>query len=213
MAYCDKCGAYIPDGETACFSCGYDKAKEQQAAAAAAEAEKIKKENKVRTFGGSASMGGTYYQFSNEELREQLEEQRRKQKENSDKWAAAEAERRRSQRQSAGERKPSSAASQVFDHIEDTVREYEKKATGNPGAFSVLSYLGPLWLIPKLFGAKDEFSRYHSRQGLRLLIFGTIACAITNVLGFALTAYLAVKGIKNVLNGEMKPLPIIGGQQ
>ncbi len=24
MAYCNKCGAYIPDGLTACLACGYD---------------------------------------------------------------------------------------------------------------------------------------------------------------------------------------------
>ena len=34
MAYCKKCGAYIPDGLSACLACGYDDA----AANAAAEA-------------------------------------------------------------------------------------------------------------------------------------------------------------------------------
>ena len=24
MAYCKKCGAYIPDGLSACLACGYD---------------------------------------------------------------------------------------------------------------------------------------------------------------------------------------------
>ena len=34
MAYCKKCGAYIPDGLSACLACGYD----DVAANAAAEA-------------------------------------------------------------------------------------------------------------------------------------------------------------------------------
>ena len=30
MAYCDKCGAYIPDGQTKCLACGYDEAAEEK---------------------------------------------------------------------------------------------------------------------------------------------------------------------------------------
>ena len=41
MAYCKSCGAYIPDGQSACLACGYDENAKQssggQAAAAAAE--------------------------------------------------------------------------------------------------------------------------------------------------------------------------------
>ena len=32
MAYCSKCGAYIPDGMTRCLACGYDDHAEQTAA-------------------------------------------------------------------------------------------------------------------------------------------------------------------------------------
>ena len=32
MAYCSKCGAYIPDGMTRCLACGYDEYAEQTAA-------------------------------------------------------------------------------------------------------------------------------------------------------------------------------------
>ena len=28
MAYCKSCGAYIPDGQTACLACGYDESAE-----------------------------------------------------------------------------------------------------------------------------------------------------------------------------------------
>ena len=87
MAFCDKCGAYIPDGQTECLACGYDEAEkeriEQEQAAAAAAAEREEEKDT-----------GKYYSFSNEELREKLEEQRRKQQEASRKWAEQEKQRR-----------------------------------------------------------------------------------------------------------------------
>ncbi len=39
MAFCDKCGAYIPIGETACPACGYDPEEEARKAKEAEEAE------------------------------------------------------------------------------------------------------------------------------------------------------------------------------
>ena len=39
MAYCLKCGAYIPDGQTACLACGYDALAEQKKAEKAKQAE------------------------------------------------------------------------------------------------------------------------------------------------------------------------------
>ena len=30
MAYCKKCGAYIPDGQENCLACGYDEAAERK---------------------------------------------------------------------------------------------------------------------------------------------------------------------------------------
>ena len=36
MAYCDKCGAYIPDGQSKCLACGYDAEEEKRKAAAQA---------------------------------------------------------------------------------------------------------------------------------------------------------------------------------
>ena len=66
MAYCDKCGAYIPDGQTKCLACGYDEAEV-----------KAKKEKKS---------SGTAYAYQ-DELKAKLEEQRRKQQEENRRWA------------------------------------------------------------------------------------------------------------------------------
>ena len=73
MAYCEQCGAYIPDGQTKCLACGYDESEKPKGNAAAAYAEK-------KDYSGSAA-------FDSEKLRRQLEEQREKQKENSRRWA------------------------------------------------------------------------------------------------------------------------------
>ena len=43
MAYCKKCGAYIPDGIGACLACGYDENAGKAAAAAEAERKAAKK--------------------------------------------------------------------------------------------------------------------------------------------------------------------------
>ena len=83
MAYCEQCGAYIPDGQTKCLACGYDESEKPKGNAAAAYAEK-------KDYSGSAA-------FDSEKLRRQLEEQREKQKENSRRWAEAEHARREQQ--------------------------------------------------------------------------------------------------------------------
>ena len=36
MPYCAHCGAYIPDGQTTCLSCGYEPESEKKAEAAEA---------------------------------------------------------------------------------------------------------------------------------------------------------------------------------
>ena len=97
---------------------------------------------------------------------------------------------------------------------------------------AILAYFGPLVLIP-IFAAKgSKFARYHSNQGLVLLILCviysivisiltsilmaiswrllSIASIISTVCGLGITV-LAVIGIINAAKGEMKPLPFIGG--
>ncbi len=101
----------------------------------------------------------------------------------------------------------------------------------NDKLFGVLAYLEILVLIP-IFAGKTEFTRYHANQGLVLLIASAIlgvAAVILNIIlafipfvgwiigglisgvvGLACLA-LAIIGIVHVCNGEMKPLPVIGG--
>ena len=98
---------------------------------------------------------------------------------------------------------------------------------------AVLAYLGLLVLIP-IFAAKNSpFARYHSNQGLLLLIVSFVglfaigilgfivalipfirgcACAIFPLMGVFWLAIMAfiILGIVNAATGKMKPLPVIG---
>lgn len=101
----------------------------------------------------------------------------------------------------------------------------------NDKAFGALGYVGILFLIPLLAG-KTEFTRFHANQGLVLFIadvvsgivigilsavlgfipiFGAIlAGIISGLLGLAIFV-LMILGIVHAVQGEMKPLPVIGG--
>ena len=207
MAFCDKCGAYIPDGQTECLACGYDeaenaKAEQEQAAAAAAAAEKEEKEQ------GS----GKYYSFSNEELREKLEEQRRKQQEASRKWAEQEKQRRQ---KAASERS-------YTVHNGETIRSSAEKAKKAAGAFTknskllaALSYLSVFFVLPLLFNRDDRFSVYHAKQGAVLFLFGILArlLGFFPIIGAVLKLFklfCIYKGMSNAINGIIQPLPYIG---
>ena len=101
----------------------------------------------------------------------------------------------------------------------------------NDKAFGALGYVGILFLIPLLAG-KTEFTRFHANQGLVLFIadvasgiiigilsailgfipiFGAILAGIIScLLGLAIFV-LMILGIVHAVQGEMKPLPVIGG--
>ncbi len=88
---------------------------------------------------------------------------------------------------------------------------------------ALLAYCGPLVLVP-IFAAKDSpFAKFHSNQGLVLLIVHIIiiiACtilAVIPIIGWIIglilplvSFVLAVLGIINAINGRAKELPVIG---
>lgn len=101
----------------------------------------------------------------------------------------------------------------------------------NDKVFSALGYVGILFLIPLLAG-KTDYTRFHANQGLVLfiadVILGIAAGIVGSILGFipvmgvvisgivggAVSIFaliLMIIGIVNAAQGEMKPLPIIGG--
>lgn len=101
----------------------------------------------------------------------------------------------------------------------------------NDKVYGVLAYIGILFLVPLLAG-KSEFSRYHANQGIILFIADIIlgivigisagVLSLLGIVGVVLGGILIgvlglcifilmIMGIVHAANGEMKPLPIIGG--
>lgn len=85
---------------------------------------------------------------------------------------------------------------------------------------AVLAYLGILIIIPFLTEAKNNpFVKFHLKQGLVLFIAEIIASAFyripffgwifSPIIGLAILI-LVIIGIMNVLNKQMKELPVIG---
>ena len=79
MPYCKSCGAYIPDGLTACLACGYDDTVVQAGAASQKQAAPKPERN--------------------DDVREVMERHRRLQQEKNKQWAEKEKERREQQRE------------------------------------------------------------------------------------------------------------------
>ncbi|MDF2515314.1 MAG: putative rane protein [Sphingobacterium sp.] len=95
----------------------------------------------------------------------------------------------------------------------------------NPKVQSILSYIGILWLIA-YFGGKsqrNDFSTYHLKQGLGLLLFSFLFGVIMNLVAIlsasiaGILAYVGVVffivmviGIINAANDVKKPLPLVG---
>jgi len=128
----------------------------------------------------------------------------------------------------------SEAASEVKQKIVDTNSDYDyKKDVEKNRGIAILSYLFFLCFIP-LFGAKDsKFAYFHAVQGTVLfgieLVLGIALWIVHSILYiimpfiFVYSVYrlfslllsgafivFVVIGIINVVNGEMKKLPIIG---
>jgi len=97
-----------------------------------------------------------------------------------------------------------------------------KETDQNVKTIAALAYL--IFFLPLLTNKDSKFAMYHANQGLILLIAGIAA---NFVMGFVSVAtfglgvllwplvsitvlILAIMGIMNALNGEMKPLPVIG---
>ena len=126
----------------------------------------------------------------------------------------------------------------IVDVESEVIEEKKVDNTGNSNQndqsntilFSILSYIGILWLIPLLVEKNDKVVRFHVNQGIVLFIFdiiGSIAVGILSAifvfipvisfLGVVIASLfgilcfvLMVIGIVNAANKSEKPLPIIG---
>ena len=205
MAYCKKCGAYIPDGLSACLACGYDEAAEASRNGAAAAREQ-----------------------QNEDFRLKYEEERRRRQEDNRKWAEQERqrrleeeERRKREEEERLRRQAEERARQQAER-ENRARAYAYRAAGTGSSaagrnriLSALSYLSILWILPRFLCKEDAFARYHARQGLVLFVFSILCDALSAAIPFGgllnlFRLYCIYKGMTNALNDRMEPLPYIG---
>lgn len=197
MAYCDKCGAYIPDGQLKCLACGYDptaaqREEQKRASAAAYQQQKQAEEERLRA------------------QQQRAEEERRKRVEDDRRWAEKEYARRRAER---------ARSESANFNVEDFGREFAQKTGINRSAggnklLSILSYFSFLFILPFIFGGDDKFCRFHAKQGLSLFVFSAIADALSSTpFGWIMQImriYMIFKGVTSAANGRCEPLPFIG---
>jgi uncharacterized membrane protein len=84
---------------------------------------------------------------------------------------------------------------------------------------AIISYIGPLCLIPLLTKESDEFVKFHAKQGLILFageVITWIVIAIIPILWLLgnlvgiFWLILSILGIINVVRNEKKEIPLIG---
>ena len=228
MAYCVRCGAYIPEGQSICLACGYD-----PEAAQIALREKAEKEKNAKS--GAAAAARQYgSKSSNEELRRRLEEQRKRSQEQNRQWAEQERVRREEQaaREEARRRQQEDDRRWAEEEYRRRQTEQRTRSAFDPDqtvrsgagvsgvgegnkALASLSYLSALFLLPYIFTPNDEYAKFHAKQGLKLFVFGIVIDVIGGLTGIGWIAtlirlYLIYKGMSNALNGRKEKLPWIG---
>lgn len=194
MAYCEKCGAYIPDGQTNCLACGYDKEAEATASQYA-------------------------YAYDEDTAKQDYEAERARKQQENRQWAKEEYARRRREREAEAraeaERREAERAAQREQY--DANKRSESGFTyteGNSKVFATLSYISLGFLLQKMFLPDDEYAQFHSKQGERLFICGIAAEIIGGIFGLTWIAVLlrlgyTIRGIANAKNGDKTELPYI----
>lgn len=109
--------------------------------------------------------------------------------------------------------------------MEETQRSQQApqaQPTQQPSQINVMaliSYIGPLCLIPLLTKEQDEFVRFHMKQGFVLFIMEVATSIILSifpplwVIGWVINVIwlvLSIIGIMNVAKNEKKELPLTG---
>lgn len=98
----------------------------------------------------------------------------------------------------------------------DPVLDFTKG--NNTTVMGVLAYIGPLVIIPFLMEKKDEFVKFHTKQGIVLFGLELVIMVLGSMMYLFMlgtlfnlaTLVLSIIGIVNVVQGQKKELPVIG---
>lgn len=219
MAYCKKCGAYIPDGQTACLACGYDESAESgEYAYAYAKNGEHRQETVI---------DADYVELEEDPAleRAEVEDRRARRQEYNKTWAELEKRRRAQEREFKNRQKRERETEGDFNFrpdafglnydgkkVADTVNRAASEVTSR--VLPVISYIGPLCFLSLIIG-KDRDSQFHAKQGVKLFIGGILARIIGEMFGMGWIAWLmqaglALIGILNALHRQCVKLPIVG---
>ena len=160
MAFCDKCGAYIPIGETACPACGYDPEEEARKAKEAEEAEKRRQaEAEARRKAEAEAEAARKKAEAGAEARRRAraEDWAAQQRRQEDARRRAEQERQR-QRQYSGGAAQSQYASQRTGQSQAYQSQYTSQRTGS-------QQWAPPWQETQNHGSTQSQSAYQGYTG------------------------------------------------
>ncbi len=219
MAFCIKCGAELSDGAAFCASCGTAQRTAQQAAPQPNPAPAAPQAQQPQA--QPQQPQGQYQQYQAQQPQQPAAPQTDYAQMFKDFWA-----------------KVVSWFKKELD-TEDHSAMLDPRDVRDNKVFGIFAYLGLFVLIPMFAAPKNsKFSRYHSNQGLLLLLcnvvysivasllslikvpvrsFGftigyTTPIAVSIIIGILSLPFLAlaVLGIVNVVRGKCKDLPFIG---
>ncbi len=219
MAYCKKCGAYIPDGQSQCLACGYDESAEGGEYAYAYARNGDRRQETV--------IDADYVELEENPIEEraEVEDRRARRQEYNKTWAELEKRRRAQEREFKNRQRREESAGDDFNFrpdafgvnydgkkVADTVNRAAGEVTSK--LFPILSYLGPGCFISLILG-KDKDSQFHARQGIKLFIGGILGQIVGAMFGLEWVAGLAqaglaIIGILNAVHGQRVKLPIVG---
>lgn len=109
---------------------------------------------------------------------------------------------------------------QLGNESVDTTNSFSAQDIAENKVLCVLCYFGILLLIPLLVKKDSAFVRFHSNQGLVLMLFNIIVSIlaaiplvgwVVSIVGAVAGLVFWIMGLVNVLNGRAKTLPLIGG--
>jgi fumarate reductase subunit D len=106
-----------------------------------------------------------------------------------------------------------------MEETKQTSGVFQGESKKPTNVMALLSYIGPLCLIPILQKTQDDFVKFHAKQGLTIFageVITWIVVAIIPILWFfaniagILWLVLSIIGIMNVVKNEKKEIPITG---